>query len=682
MATIANLSIGLSANSAKLSKDLNAAKKKTKAWSASAVKMANLAKVAVVAVGAAFVAAANKAAKFADAIGKHSRAVGMSVEQYQRLTFAIGQAGISQKGAEKGFRKLNSTILDAGRGLSTATDMFDQLGISYESLMSLDPAERFGAVIKALEGIEDAGVRAAIAEDLLGKEFADNQVHYGNMIQDSKDIVTVTAGLTEASADYNDALAAVSTSMRNIMANKFEGFLALAAGYLDILAMKMAGNYEVATDFGEALDNVTLAMGDEIDQANKLFTLMGTGTTITQSAAIATLSNAKAHLTSAEAKLEEAEAEKALQMVLLQRNYQLEVDALKTIREGTDAYEEREQSIATILRRMNELNGYTKGSKEELAKARAEVVRIQTAIDASVDGMVVFDGELITANSLSERLANNFGAMAMPAIITDAQTLVEKLGIGLELAKAIARIGGSSGASGPDAAIQQTRDAYNMNDLIANGIASVSKYSSSSSSSSGGGGGGGSTQSDAAQAAQALMEDLVLAVEAEQGRVQSIGASVVDSIENGFASALKTGDWRGFLDGTMDTFTSTIIDNFAEGLFSPLKDFMSMAIGELMTSLNGSDGGGGIWGALGTIAGALPFADGGIVPTTSSSKSYADSVPAMLQPFLNGGGSGGGQTFNINVTGDVSRLTRSEIVKMMPEIAAGTNMLNKENGRR
>ena len=91
----------------------------------------------------------------------------------------------------------------------------------------------------------------------------------------------------------------------------------------------------------------------------------------------------------------------------------------------------------------------------------------------------------------------------------------------------------------------------------------------------------------------------------------------------------------------------------------------------------------------------LGFADGGIVPSTPNSKSYADSVPAMLMPgelvvpkdqvdnFLNGAaGGGGGQTFNISVTGDVSRLTRSEIVKMMPEIAAGTNMLNKENNRR
>ena len=430
---------------------------------------------------------------------------------------------------------------------------------------------------------------------------------------------------------------------------------------MDILNSKMAGNYEVTADFGEALDNVTLAMGDEIDQANKLFTLLGTGMTVTQSAAIATLSNAKAHLASAEAKFEEAEAEKALQMILLQRDYQLEKDALKTIREGTDAYEEREQAIATILRRMNELNGYTKGSKEELAKAAAEVVRIQTAIDASVDGMVVFDGELVTANSLSERLANNFGAMGMPAIITDAQTLMEKLGISLELAKAIAKIGGSSGASGPDAAIQQTRDAYNMNDLINKGIASVTNYPSSGGGGSGGGGSSGVDASEAMRAAtQAILDE---AAEADGAGWSSIAEDFSSTLKSELSSALKSGDWSGVGDALMNQLTSSIIDKMVGGAV----DFGMSLLG---------------------------FADGGIVPSTPSSKSYADSVPAMLQPgelvvpvdqvgnFLNGGGSGGGQTFNINVTGDVSRLTRSEIVKMMPEIAAGTNMLNKENGRR
>jgi Skp family chaperone for outer membrane proteins len=37
------------------------------------------------------------------------------------------------------------------------------------------------------------------------------------------------------------------------------------------------------------------------------------------------------------------------------------------------------------------------------------------------------------------------------------------------------------------------------------------------------------------------------------------------------------------------------------------------------------------------------------------------------------------QSFNINVQGDVSRQTRKEIVKMMPEISGGVNKTNKEN---
>jgi len=164
----------------------------------------------------------------------------------------------------------------------------------------------------------------------------------------------------------------------------------------------------------------------------------------------------------------------------------------------------------------------------------------------------------------------------------------------------------------------------------------------------------------------------------------------VSGLKSSFSTALASGDWKGFLDSVMDSFTMGVISSFTEGLFAPMQD----AIGGFMEGLfSGMGGGGG--GFFGGIASIFGFADGGIVPTTSTSKSYADSVPAMLQPgelvvpksqvdgFMNGaGGGGGGQVFNINVTGDVSRLTRSEIVKMMPEIAAGTNMLNKESGGR
>ena len=145
----------------------------------------------------------------------------------------------------------------------------------------------------------------------------------------------------------------------------------------------------------------------------------------------------------------------------------------------------------------------------------------------------------------------------------------------------------------------------------------------------------------------------------------------------------------------MDSFTNTVIDSFVDGLFKPLEDIIGGAMESLLAGITKSGSGGGKWvsSAISWIGGLFGAADGGIVPTTPFSKSYADSVPTMLQPgelvvpkdqvgnFM-GGGSGGGQTFNINVTGDVSRLTRKEVVKMMPEIAAGTNMVNRENNVR
>jgi hypothetical protein len=54
---------------------------------------------------------------------------------------------------------------------------------------------------------------------------------------------------------------------------------------------------------------------------------------------------------------------------------------------------------------------------------------------------------------------------------------------------------------------------------------------------------------------------------------------------------------------------------------------------------------------------------------------------AQQNALLNGGNGGTTSTFNINITGDVSRQTRSEIQKMIPMIAGGVNQHNYENGR-
>lgn len=108
----------------------------------------------------------------------------------------------------------------------------------------------------------------------------------------------------------------------------------------------------------------------------------------------------------------------------------------------------------------------------------------------------------------------------------------------------------------------------------------------------------------------------------------------------------------------------------------------------------GFDLGGTIMKGIGILTGGGWFASqGGTVPSTPFSQAGKDSVPAMLMPGemvlsknavrnMDTNSGQQQQVFNINVQGDVSRQTRMEIVKMMPQITGGVNAQNKENNYR
>lgn len=129
----------------------------------------------------------------------------------------------------------------------------------------------------------------------------------------------------------------------------------------------------------------------------------------------------------------------------------------------------------------------------------------------------------------------------------------------------------------------------------------------------------------------------------------------------------------------------------------------------------------GIGSIIGTFIGGL-FAEGGVVPGTGN----RDTVPIMATPgefvinkrasekfgpmlaainsgrigrYASGGlvgvsvaspsmavpvgrGHASQQVFNINVTGDISRQTKSEIIRMIPQITGGVNDHNRERGYR
>jgi hypothetical protein len=236
------------------------------------------------------------------------------------------------------------------------------------------------------------------------------------------------------------------------------------------------------------------------------------------------------------------------------------------------------------------------------------------------------------------------------------------------------------------------------------------------SSAAGGGGGAAGAVDKTSESLTKLEKSAEDAAKAADDAAKSFSDNIKSGLSSAFAEGLKTGDWKEALLGFVDNITNQIIDTFSENLMDALfgnvfedifKGFgknlesglktatdgasSSGWLSGLFSGLGGGGGGGGffssIFSGIGSFFGA---ADGGIVPTTPFSSSYRDSVPTMLMPgelvvpvgevanFQNGGS--GGATFNLNVTGDISRQTKKEIYGMMPELARSVNEQNKESG--
>jgi len=108
-------------------------------------------------------------ARTGDVLEKMSRRTGVSVEALSELGFAAEQSGADLQTLENGVRVMQRSINDAERGLSTATEAFADLGLTWQGLRTLSPEEQFKRIADALSRIEDPSKRAAVAQQIFGR---------------------------------------------------------------------------------------------------------------------------------------------------------------------------------------------------------------------------------------------------------------------------------------------------------------------------------------------------------------------------------------------------------------------------------------------------------------------------------------------------------------------------------
>lgn len=206
--------VELFADDSQLVRGLRRAEKKLKAFGASIRKLG----LVVAGIGTAILtplaASVRLFTTLGDQTAKMAQRTGLSVEALSELRFAASQAGIDLETLENTVRRMQRSISDAGRGLSTATEALGDLGLTFSDLDGLSPEAQFNLLADRVSRIDDATRKAAIAMTIFGRSgtqllplFAQGSAGIGALRAEARRLgLTMSGEDAKAAEDLEDAL--------------------------------------------------------------------------------------------------------------------------------------------------------------------------------------------------------------------------------------------------------------------------------------------------------------------------------------------------------------------------------------------------------------------------------------------------------------------------------------------
>jgi len=209
--------VELFADDSKLVRGLRWAERRIKAFGQSVrnlgLKVAGLGTALLVPLAAS----AKAFGAMGDQVAKMAKRTGLSVEALSELRFVASQTGTSLEALETGFRRMQRSIYDAGRGLSTQTDALRDLGLTYKDLAGLAPEKQFKLLAEAISRIEDPTRKAALAQALFGRAgtnllpmFAKGAAGIEALQKEARRLgLTMSSEDAKAAEDFADALDAL-----------------------------------------------------------------------------------------------------------------------------------------------------------------------------------------------------------------------------------------------------------------------------------------------------------------------------------------------------------------------------------------------------------------------------------------------------------------------------------------
>ena len=161
--------VELFADDSKLVRGLRAAESKIRAFGDTVSTMGRGMSVAGAALAAPLVAATKTFISVGSSLADMAQRTGLAVESLSRLQYVATQTGTDLAVFESAIRRMQRTVYDAERSLSTAVDALAALGLNVRQLQGQSPERQFMLIADRLSRVDDASQRAALAMMVFGR---------------------------------------------------------------------------------------------------------------------------------------------------------------------------------------------------------------------------------------------------------------------------------------------------------------------------------------------------------------------------------------------------------------------------------------------------------------------------------------------------------------------------------
>ncbi|MBQ2427866.1 MAG: phage tail tape measure protein, partial [Ruminococcus sp.] len=234
--------------------------------------------VAITALGAAAVATgkklwdmANETAKAGDEIDKQSQKLGVSAENYQKLSYAMERCGADVEDFRKGATNISKTLAEVQDGADEAETAIGQLGVS---LKNTDGTMRSTEdvlldTIAALADMDDETERNAAANKIFGKSYQELAPLLNSGADGIRDLMdeaeeygmVMSDDAVKASAAFEDSLTKLKGTLGGIKNNLGAALLTplttLVDGFSDLAAGVDGSEQKISEGITGIVDTIT-----------------------------------------------------------------------------------------------------------------------------------------------------------------------------------------------------------------------------------------------------------------------------------------------------------------------------------------------------------------------------------------------------------------------------------------